>query len=109
MSYQRMTLIEQMDIFRLLYVERRKPSTIASALNRRPSSITCEVEKGMDKGTYNPIRTKARHLEARRNQRPRLKITDEAWNMVKPPLSYFGGHYFKSNRVLKLDQLIVSK
>jgi hypothetical protein len=29
MSYQRMTLVERMDIFRLLYGERLKPSAIA--------------------------------------------------------------------------------
>jgi IS30 family transposase len=86
MSYQRMTLVERMDIFRLLYVERRKPSAIAAALNRKPSSITRELEKGMDQGMYNPILAEARHLEVRRNQRPRLKIADEAWNTVKPQL-----------------------
>jgi IS30 family transposase len=35
---------------------------------------------------YNPIIAEARHLEARRNQRPRLTMTGEAWNMVKPRL-----------------------
>jgi hypothetical protein len=33
MSYQRMTLIERMEIFRLLHVEGLKPSAIAAALN----------------------------------------------------------------------------
>jgi IS30 family transposase len=86
MSYQRMTLAERMDIFRLLYVGRLKPSAIATELNRRPSSITRELEKGMDQGMYNPILAEARHLEARRNQRPHLKMSDEAWNKVKPQL-----------------------
>jgi IS30 family transposase len=54
MSYQRMTLVGRMDIFRLLYVEWLKPSAIATALNRTPSSITPEWEKGMDNGIYNP-------------------------------------------------------
>jgi IS30 family transposase len=81
-----MSLVERMDIFRLLYVERLKPSAIATALNRKPSSITRELEKGMDNGMYNPILAEARHLEARRNQRPRLKMTGEAWNKVKPQL-----------------------
>ncbi|MDR0721951.1 MAG: TonB-dependent receptor [Treponema sp.] len=48
MSYQRMTLVERMDIFKLLYVEWLKPSAIATALNRKPSSITRELEKGVD-------------------------------------------------------------
>jgi IS30 family transposase len=60
-----MTLVERMDIFRLLYIERRRPSSIATVLNRRPSSITRELEKGLDKGMYNPILA-----EAQRKQRP---------------------------------------
>ncbi|GMO42203.1 MAG: IS30-like element IS30 family transposase [Treponemataceae bacterium] len=86
MSYQRMTLVERMDIFRLMYVQRLKPSAIAAALNRAPSSITRELEKGMDNGMYNPILAETRHLEERRNRRPGLKMTDEAWNIVKPQL-----------------------
>jgi IS30 family transposase len=81
-----MTLVERMDIFRLLYVERLKPSAIAAALNRQPSSITRELEKGMDKGMYNPVIAEARHLEARRNQCPCHKMTDEAWNSIKGQL-----------------------
>jgi IS30 family transposase len=81
-----MTLVERMDIFRMLYVERRKPSAIAAALNRKPSSISRELEKGMDNGMYNPVLAETKHLEARRNQRPRLKMTDEAWSIVKPQL-----------------------
>jgi IS30 family transposase len=83
-----MTLVERMDIFRLLYVERLKPSAIAAALNREPSSITRELEKGVDAGMYNPIAAEVRRLEAGRNQRPRLKMTDEAWNTVKPQLEH---------------------
>jgi IS30 family transposase len=37
----------------------------------------------MDKGMYNPVIAEVRHLEARRNQRPRLKMTDEAWDSIK--------------------------
>jgi IS30 family transposase len=81
-----MNLLERMDIFKLLYVERLKPSAIAVSLNRSPSSIARELEKGMDNGMYNPIIAEARHLEARRNQCPRLKMTDEAWKAVKPQL-----------------------
>jgi hypothetical protein len=70
-----MTLVERMDIFSLLYGERLKPSAVAAALNRGPSSITRELERGMDKGSYNPVIAEVIHLEARRNQRPHLKIT----------------------------------
>jgi IS30 family transposase len=40
----------------------------------------------MDNGMYNPIPAGTGHLEARRNQRPRLKMTGKAWNIVKPQL-----------------------
>ncbi|MDR1073586.1 MAG: helix-turn-helix domain-containing protein, partial [Treponema sp.] len=50
MGCQRMTMIERMDIFRLLYVEGLKPSAIATELNREPSSVDGELEKGVDKG-----------------------------------------------------------
>jgi IS30 family transposase len=77
-----MTLIERMDILRLLYVEGLKPSAIAAALNREPFSIAREREKGMGNGMYNPALAEARRLEARRSQRPRLKMSGEAWNIV---------------------------
>jgi hypothetical protein len=61
MSYQRMTLVERMDIFKLLYAERLKPSAIAAALNRRPSSVAREVgaagrtmERGGDRAASLP-------------------------------------------------------
>jgi IS30 family transposase len=81
-----MTLAGRMDIFKLLYIERLKPSAIATALNRRPSGITREPEKGMDHGMYNPILAEAGRLEAGRNQRPRLTMSDEAWKAIKPRL-----------------------
>jgi IS30 family transposase len=81
-----MTFVERMDIFKLLYVERLTPSAIAAALNRKPSTITREIAKGMDNGMYNPIIAKAGHLEARRNQRPHLKMTGETRAIIKPQL-----------------------
>jgi IS30 family transposase len=81
-----MALVERMDIFKLLYVERLKPPAADAALNRKPSSITRKTAKGMDKGMYNPIIAEAGHLEARRNQRPPLKMTGEAWAIIKPQL-----------------------
>jgi IS30 family transposase len=83
-----MTLVERMDIFSLLYIERLKPSAIAAALNREPSSITRELERGVDAGMYNPIVAETRRLEVGRNQRPRLKMTDEARDAVKPQLEH---------------------
>jgi IS30 family transposase len=81
-----MTLVERMDIFRLLYVEGLKPSSIATELNREPSSVAHEQEKGVDKGMYNPEFVEARRLEARRSRRPRLKMSGEAWSKAKPQL-----------------------
>jgi IS30 family transposase len=63
--------------------ERLKPPAIAAALNRSPSSITSELEKGMDNGMYNPIPAEIRHLEKRRNRRLRLKMTDAAWKRAE--------------------------
>jgi IS30 family transposase len=81
-----MTLMERMDIFRLLYVEGLKPSAIVAVLNREPSGIAREMEKGMDNGMYNPILAGARHPEARRSPRPRLKMSGGAWDKIKPRL-----------------------
>jgi hypothetical protein len=46
-----MMLVERMDIFRLLYVERFKPSAIAAALNRqsRPA-LPVNWKKAMTRG-----------------------------------------------------------
>jgi IS30 family transposase len=75
-----------MEIFRLFYIEKMKPAAIAAALNRTPSTVTRETNRGMDNGIYNPFVAGIRHLEARRNQCPRLKMTGGAWNRVKPLL-----------------------
>jgi IS30 family transposase len=77
-----MALMERMDIFRLLYVEGLKLSS-AAALNREPSGIARELEKGMDNGMYNPILAGARHPEARRSQCPRLKMSGGARDKIK--------------------------
>jgi IS30 family transposase len=75
-----------MDIFRLLYAEGLKPAHTGRLLNRSPSSISREIAKGMDQGTYNPFVAEPRHLESRKSQCPALKMTGEAWNLVKPEL-----------------------
>jgi IS30 family transposase len=86
MGYQRMTLAERIDIFRLLYAEGLKPSSVAAILNRKPSSIAREQEKGMDNGMYNPVLSEAQHTEARRTRRPRLKMSGGARDKAKPLL-----------------------
>ena len=86
MGCKRMSLEERMDIFRLLYVERLKPAYIGKQLNRSPSSISREIARGIDQGAYNPFIAEIRHLEARKTQRPPLKMTAKAWLLVKPKL-----------------------
>ncbi|MDR0409350.1 MAG: hypothetical protein LBH18_03020 [Spirochaetaceae bacterium] len=43
MSYKRMTLAERIGVFKLLYVERLKPSAIATALSHVKSHHICGV------------------------------------------------------------------
>jgi IS30 family transposase len=86
MSYQKMTLAERMDIFQLFYVEKLKPAKIAALLHRKTSSITREPAKGTDNGFYNPVIAEVRHLEAGKNQRPRLKMAAAAWGAAKQQL-----------------------
>jgi IS30 family transposase len=88
MGCRRIDFAERMDIFRFLYVEKLKPAMIAKVLRRSPSSITREIEKGTEKGMYNPFMAECVHLDARRHQCPQLKITDEAWKLIKSKLEY---------------------
>jgi IS30 family transposase len=74
-----MTLAERREIFRLFYIEKMKPAALAAALNRTLPAVTREINRGMDNGIYNPFIAGIRHLEARRNKRPRLKMTSGAW------------------------------
>ncbi|GHT98661.1 transposase InsI for insertion sequence element IS30A [Spirochaetia bacterium] len=86
MGYKRMTFVERMDIFRLLYVEKQTKSKTASLLGRKPSTISRELKKGMDNGMYNPLMAEIEHLKARKQQSPKLKIDGEVWNLIKPQL-----------------------
>jgi len=88
MSYRRMTFRERMSIFNMLYVQRQKPSKIASNLNRSVSTITREIERGLDAGDYNPLISEYEYLKMRRHQSPKLKIDREAWRLIKPKLEY---------------------
>jgi IS30 family transposase len=81
-----MTFAERMDIFRLLYLEKQTKSRIAALLGREPSTIGRELEKGMDRGMYNPITAEMNHLQERKQQRAKLKIDDGVWNLIKPQL-----------------------
>jgi IS30 family transposase len=74
-----MTLVERMDIFRLLYLGKQTKSKTAALSGR-------ELEKGMDKGTYNPIVAEMNHPQERKQQSPKLKIDGGVWNLIKPRL-----------------------
>lgn len=86
MSYQRMTLKERMEIFRMYHVSRFSSAKIAQALNRSTSSISREIKRGLDSGAYNPFIAELDHLQKRRYQTPKLKIDDVRWNLIKPKL-----------------------
>ena len=75
-----------MEIFKLLYVERKKASTIAKILNRSVSTISREIKKGAENGDYSPFISEYLHLKARRYQCPHLKIDKESWKYIKPKL-----------------------
>ena len=86
MSYLRMSFYERMEIFKGLYALKLKPSKIAEKLNRKPSTITREIKKGLEGGTYNPYVAELDHQRQRYNQRPKLKINDQVWSEIKPKL-----------------------
>jgi IS30 family transposase len=75
-----------MEIFRYLYIGKIKPNKIAERLNRRPSSISREICSGSENGFYDPFMAEVKHLEAVKEQRPHLKMTYEAWELIKPKL-----------------------
>jgi IS30 family transposase len=86
MSYQRMTFKERMDIFQMYHLQQLKKPQIAIRLNRSTSSISREILRGMDSGSYNPFIAEYSHLQQRRYQSPYLKVNAEAWALIKPLL-----------------------
>lgn len=86
MSYRRMTFHVRMEIFRLFHAEELNKTTIAEKLNRSPSTISREICKGKDSGSYNPFIAEYNHLKQRRYQCPKLKIDKESWKLIKPKL-----------------------
>ena len=86
MSYRRVTLEERMEIFKGLYTEKLPPTAIAEHLNRSVSTITRELKRGEDEGSYNPFLAEYFHLVQRKYQCPKLKIDNEAWKLIKPKL-----------------------
>jgi IS30 family transposase len=86
MSYQRMTFKERMDIFRMFHLQKLSKSKIAQKMGRAVSSISREIDRGADSGSYNPFIAEYSHLMQRRHQCPSLKVDSEAWRLIKPQL-----------------------
>lgn len=86
MGYRRITFTDRMTIFRLYHLEHAKHSEIANKMNRSTSSISREIERGLDSGSYNPFLAEFEHLRQRRYQSPKLKIDAETWKLIKPQL-----------------------
>jgi IS30 family transposase len=81
-----MSDLEREAICKMLYEIGLKPEHIAYRLFRSPSTITREIAFGMHDGVYNPLASKALHEQERKRQAPRLKITDELWEVIKPKM-----------------------
>lgn len=86
MSYKRMILHERIEIFKGLYHQKINATQIAIKLNRSVSTITREIQRGMDEGDYNPLLAECNHLEQRSYQRPNLKIDQNLWLAIKEKL-----------------------
>jgi len=86
MSYQRITLEEREEIFRLRYIERQTLGEIGEQLGKDKSSISRELKRGRKNRIYNPLDGEAARMNGRKSQCPKLKMTDEAWSLVKPKL-----------------------
>ncbi|MDR0638036.1 MAG: IS30 family transposase [Spirochaetaceae bacterium] len=86
MSYERITLEEREEIFRLRYEERLFLREIGQRLNKHKSSILRELKRGTRNKLYNPIRAEVNHRNARKRQCPKLKMTSELWAVIKSKL-----------------------
>jgi transposase, IS30 family len=86
MSYQRMTFKERMDIFKMFHLEKLTKSEIAKRTGRALSSVSREIERGKDAGSYNPFLAEYIHLKQRKYQSPRFKIDSKVWELIKPKL-----------------------
>jgi IS30 family transposase len=86
MSYQRIRLEEREEIFRLRYLERLTMKQIGEKLGRDKSSISRELKRGTKHKIYNPLTGEVHKRNMRKLQCPKLKVTDEIWELVKPKL-----------------------
>jgi IS30 family transposase len=59
---------------------------IGQRLKKDKSSISRELKRGKKNRRYNPVTAEERSKEARKRQWPRLKVTDEIGDLIKPKL-----------------------
>jgi IS30 family transposase len=86
MRYERITLEEREEIFRLRYEKRLFLREIGQRLHKNKSSVSRELKRGTKNKLYNPITAEANHRNARKRQCPKLKMTCELWSLIKPKL-----------------------
>jgi transposase, IS30 family len=81
-----MTFRDRMGIFQMYHIQQLSKSKIALEMDRSVSSISREIKRGTDSGSYNPFIAEYDHLRQRRYQCPSLKIDSTAWRLIKPQL-----------------------
>jgi IS30 family transposase len=86
MRYERITLEEKEEIFRLPYEKRLFLREIGQRLHKNKSSLSRELKRGTKNKLYNPISAEANHRNGRKGQCPKLKMTCELWSLIKPKL-----------------------
>jgi IS30 family transposase len=77
MRYERITLKEREDMFRLHHENRLFGREIRQMLNKNKSSISGELKRGTRNKLYNPISAEANHRNGRKGQCPKLTMTSE--------------------------------
>ncbi|MDR2552543.1 MAG: helix-turn-helix domain-containing protein [Treponema sp.] len=70
MSYQRITLEEREEIFRLRYIERQTLTEIGQRLGKDKSSVSREIKRGTKNRLYNPLAGEAARIDGRKRQCP---------------------------------------
>jgi IS30 family transposase len=85
MGYQRITMEEWEEIFRPRYEDHLFLWEIGQKLHKDKSAVSRELKRGTKNKLYNPT-AEANHRRARKRQSPKLKMTDEIWEMTKPKL-----------------------
>jgi len=85
-SYKRITTEDREDI--AVYYSRGVPqSMIAEKLGVSQSTISRELKKGANRGSYNPFLAQREYHSRALRRRPRLKINGSTWNVIEHHLA----------------------